>query len=390
VLDRIIGWKFDLVLVNPQHVRALPGRKTDQQDAERLAELGQYDLLRGSFIPSLPQRQLRDLTRQRAHLQGDRNRVINRISRWLEKANIKLSSVVTNIVGKTGLLILVAIANGETELPSLSRLACGRLQGKQSELKSALNGTTDAHFRWILSDLLDELERLDKRLATLDHRIREYVQPWNELINRLCTIPGVQEISAWTLLAELGTDVQQFPSAGHAASWAGLCPGNCESAGKRQSGRTRKGNRYLRRALTQCGWGAARTKDCFLSDVFFRISRRRGLKKAALAVAHRVLVIAYYIIRDGEVYQEKGEQKLGQTQLEHTARRLTKRLQKIGYTVTLARVELPPPPPIPFADRPIATPEQCRKCARWKIPCMHAWRTELPLATQTNFEDSAV
>ena len=190
VLERYQGWQFELVLVNPQHVRALPGKKTDQQDAERLAELGQYNLLSASFIPPLAQRQLRDLTRQRAHLQGDRSRVIGRIHRWFEKANIKLSSVVTNLVGKTGLLILVAIADGETELPTLSRLACGRLKSKEAELKRALNGTTDDHFRWMLKGLLEDLERLGHKLAALEHRIREAVAPWSDLVDRLCTIPG--------------------------------------------------------------------------------------------------------------------------------------------------------------------------------------------------------
>ena len=388
VLERYQEWQFELVLVNPQHVRALPGKKTDQQDAERLAELGQYNLLSASFIPPLAQRQLRDLTRQRAHLQGDRNRVIGRIQRWLEKANIKLSSVVSNLVGKTGLLILVAIANGETELPALSRLACGSLKGKQLELKKALNGTTDDHFRWMLKELLDELERLDQKLASLNHRIREAVEPWSELIGRLCTIPGVEEIVAWTLLAELGTDMQQFATAGHAASWAGLCPGNCESAGKRQTGRTRKGNAYLRRALVQSGWAAARTKDCFLSDLFYRIARRRGMKRAALAVAHRILVIAYSVIRDHKVYKERNEVELDSLRAQQMARKLTKRLQRIGYTVTLARADLPVPGIGP-GGRPIATPQQCSKCARWGIPCVHV-RNILGYFQQPNSTESGV
>jgi transposase len=255
-------------LVNPQHVRALPGRKTDQKDCERLAELGQYDLLRCSFIPPPPIRELRDLTRLRAHLQGDRNRLVNRIGRLLETANLKLSSVATDILGKTGWLILNALASGNTDPERLALLAQGSLQSKKAALAEAMRGYTSEHFRWLLKQLLEEINALDVKLTALEERIRERMQPHQDLIRRLSTIPGVQETTAWTLIAELGTDMSCFPSAAHAASWAGLCPGNCESAGKRQSGRTRKGNRYLRRMLIQNAWAVARKKDCFLTALF--------------------------------------------------------------------------------------------------------------------------
>ena len=183
--------------------------------------------------------------------------------------------------------------------------------------------------------------------------------------------------------------MQHFATPGHAASWAGLCPGNCESAGKRHTGRSRKGNVYLRRALTQSGWGAARTKDCFLADVFFRIARRRGMKRAALAIAHRILVIAYFVIRDNQIYKERNDLGLDSLRSEKVARRLTKRLQRIGYTVTLARADLPAPV-IPFGGRPIATPQECSKCARWRIPCMHSWRKTLGQTITPKPADSVV
>jgi transposase len=233
-------WKFDLVLVNPQHVHALQGEKTDDKDCRRLAELGLHDLLRGSFLPPVEIRELRELTRRRSHMQGDRNRVINRIGRLLETANFKLGSVASDIVGKTGWLILNAIARGETDPEQLAARAQGSLQLKKAELAEALRGYSSDHFRWLLKQLIEELSRLDTKLNEIDSRLRKQMHPYQDLVRRLCTIPGVQEITAWTVIAELGTDMGQFATAAHAASWAGLCPGNCESAGKRQSGRTRK------------------------------------------------------------------------------------------------------------------------------------------------------
>jgi transposase len=298
VLERAT-WDFDLVLVNPQHVRALPGRKTDQQDCDRLAELGQYDLLRGSFIPPPETRELRDLTRRRVHLQQDRNRITNRISRLLETVNIKLTSVASDVVGKTGWLMLNAIVKGQSEPEELVKLAQGSLKAKRSELLAALKGYISRHFQWLLQELLEDLSRLDTQLNELDVRIRQRMQPYADIIQRLRTIPCVQEITAWTLIAELGTEMSRFPDSAHVASWAGLCPGNQESAGKRQSGKTRKGDRYLRRTLIQNAWAVTRKDNCFLTAVFYRVARQRGKKKAAVAVAHRILTIAYTLLRDG-------------------------------------------------------------------------------------------
>jgi transposase len=376
VLERSQSWKFDMVLVNPQQVRALPGEKTDPEDSARLAELGQYSLLRRSFIPPQPIRQLRDLTRRRAHLQQDRNRVMNRIERLLQTVNIKLSSVASDIFGKTGQLILHALAKGESEPGELSRLAKGSLKGKRVELARATDGVADDHFRWLLRELLDEMRRLNEKLAELEARIRRHVEPYQEVIRRLCTIPGVQEVTAWTLIAELGVDMTVFADAAHAASWAGLCPGNCESAGKRQSGRTRKGNRYLRRALVQSGWTVTRKKDCFLTALFYRIAARRGMKKAALAVAHRILIIAYLVMREGVTYREAGGDYFDRLHPERTARRLTRRLERIGFEVSLTPVShsqaVAPEPGIPDDAAP---KRRACKCAKWGIPCIHVRNT---------------
>ena len=381
VLERSNSWKFDVVLANPQHVRALPGHKTDAQDSARLAELGQYDLLRSSFIPPLPIRQLRDLTRQRAHLQQDRNRVINRIGRLLQIGNIKLQSVATDIMGKTGRLILTALAEGKCDPGQLSKLAQGLLKRKQVDLARACEGITDEHFRWMLQELISEMERLDEKLADIGERIRRQIYPWQEVVNKLCTIPGVQEVTAWTLLAELGPDMAVFPDAAHAASWAGLCPGNCESAGKRQSGRTPTGNRYVRRALVQSGWAVARKKDCFLTALFYRVAARHGVKKAAVAVAHRILIIAYYVIRDGVTYREAGGDFFDRLNPERTARRLTRRLQRIGFEVQLMPRPSATAVPAAATDLNGASGKRGRpcKCAKWGIACIHVRNNQMLL-----------
>jgi transposase len=354
-----------LTLVNPAVVRALQGKKTDRIDARRIAEYMQYGLLRGSFIPPKPIRNLRELTRMRVHVQQDRNRAINRIARQLETVNIKLSSVASNIVGKSGKAMLRALADGVSRPEALADKAFRQLRKKIPDLILALDGRPDEHFRWMLNGLLRKLERLDAELADLDVRLCEQMAEHAGLIQRLSTIPGVELTTARTLIAELGTDMTQFPDAAHLASWAGLCPGNAESAGKRFSGRTRKGDRYLRRILVQSAWAAARTRDCFLRALFFRIAARRGLKKAAVAVAHRILVIAWRIIREGGEYQERGGDYFDRRDPQRTARKLTRRLENIGFTVEL-RPHQPAPP------RPVVDISVCRKCARWGLPqCLH-------------------
>jgi transposase len=398
VLERSeVGLK--LTLINPQHVHALPGHKTDQKDCERIAELLQHGLLKGSFIPPRPIRELRDVTRRRTHLQSDRNRVLNRIRRLLETANLKLGSVVSDISGRTAHLILDSIVHGNCDPKELAQLAKASLKNKKAELAASLHGFYSEHFGWLLSEAVQELADLDRKLEQVDKRLAKQLQPHLDLILRLCTIPGMDFTTAAVIIAEIGLDMTRFPDAGHLASWAGLSPGNHESGGKRYSGSTCKGNRYLRRILTQSAWSVMRKKDCYLTALFRRVSVKGGRKKAALAVAHRMLIIAWHIIQEGTVYAELGGNHYDRLHPDRSARRLIKRLEQIGFQVTVKKAL---PESGPTTDDPCSTPQKavsenriatrnnsadappprittkpadpalCRRCARWGIPCIHA------------------
>lgn len=368
--------RFELLLVNPATVRALQGHKTDRVDARRIAEYLQYGLLRASFIPPKPIRQLRELTRMRAHVQHDRNRVINRIGSLLETVNIKLGAVATQITGKSARAMLRRLAEGAASPGQLAELAMTSLRSRKAELVLALDGRPDEHFRWMLKGLLRKLDDLDAEVAAIDARLSEQMLPHEEQIRRLTTIPGVDRTTARVLIAELGTDMSQFPDAAHAASWAGLCPGNKESAGKRFSGRTSKGNRYIRRILVQSAWGAFRKRNCFLASLFFRISRRHGRKKAAVAVAHRILIIAWSMLRNGVDDQERGGDAGDQSRPERTARKLVSRLERIGFEVTVTRasqpkVVLPRKTAAPQKETTVP-PGRCGKCSKWGLAdCIH-------------------
>ena len=389
---------FKLTLINPQHVHALPGHKTDQKDCDHIAELLQHGLLKGSFIPPRPIRELRDVTRRRTHLQSDRNRVLNRIRRLLETANFKLGSVVSDISGRTAHLILDELAHGHCDPKELAQLAKASLKNKKVELAASLHGFYSEHFRWLLSEAIQELTDLDRKLEQVDKRLAQQLQPHVDLILRLCTIPGVDFTTAAVIVAEIGLDMSRFPDAAHLAGWAGLSPGNNESAGKRYSGSTCKGNRYLRRILTQSAWSLMRKKDCYLTALFRRVSVKGGRKKAALAVAHRMLIIAWHLIQDGTVYEELGGNHYDRLHPDRSARRLIKRLEQIGFQVA-AKKAMPepgpttadpcsPPPKAIFGNRTATTdnsadaprpsiatkpadPSLCRRCARWGIPCIH-------------------
>lgn len=360
-------WKFDLLLVNPQLVRALPGKKTDREDSERICGYLQQGLLRGSFVPPKRTRELRELTRRRTHLQGDRNRVINRMGRLLETANLKLGSVISNIVGQSGKAILQAISHGESNPKVLAACTTGRLKCTQQDLERALEGRYDEHLQWGLHELLEDLDALDRRVRAVELRIAQLTSDHRDGIARLCTLPGVDVITAQTILAEIGTDMTQFPDARHLASWAGLCPGNAESAGKRFSGRTRKGNRYLRRILVQNAWAVAHMNNCALTGLFYRVASHQGMKKAAVAVAHRILMLAYYIIRDGTEYRDAGGDYYDRRNPTKTAKRLTRRLERLGFEVIVKpRKEEPP------KRRPGPLPGQtCKRCNAWGIACIH-------------------
>jgi len=424
VLERGEGTELQLTLINPQHVHALPGRKTDQQDCERIAELHQYGLLQGSFIPPVEVRQLRDLTRRRAHVQGERNRILNRIRQLLETVNIKLGSVVSDISGKTARLIMAEIARGECDPGELAELAQASLKNKKKELATSLNGFYSDHFRWLLGEALQDLQQLDRKLTRLDRQLGVVLQPHADLIRRLGTIPGVDFTAAAAILAEVGFDMKRFGDGAHLASWAGLCPGNNESAGKRFSARTRKGNRYLRRVLTQCAWSITHKKDCALTGLFYRMSSRGGLKKAALAVAHRMLVIVWHIISRGTTYYELGANQNDRQQPARTARRLARRLREIGFDVVVTprateapsvssptvdgppapvrsrKPEAPPPkaptpavvsiPPAAAPRPPAADPTVCLRCSRWGIPCIHVKKSKSrPITTQVHEESTS-
>ena len=361
------GPGLKLMLVNPATVRALRGRKTDRIDARRLAEYLQHGLLNGSFVPSRRLRQLRELTRMRVHVQQDRNRVINQIGRLLETVNIKLSAVASNIVGVSGKAMLRALAAGVRRPETLAHKALGTLRTKIPELIAAFDGRPDAHFEWMLNRLLEKLDWLDAELAGINRQLDERMRDYADLIRRLDTIPGVDVVVAQAVIAETGTDMTQFPDAAHLASWAGLCPGNAESAGKRFSGRTRKGDRYLRRILVQSAWAAAHTNGSFLQALFFRIARRRGEKKACVAVAHRIATIIWKIIRDGGIYEEAGADFFDRIRPERTARKLTRRLERLGFEVTVRRRPIDP-----AAANEIVAAEICGKCNRWRLAkCIH-------------------
>jgi transposase len=364
------------------------------------AELSQHGLLKGSFIPPRPIRELRDVTRRRTHLQGDRNRVLNRIRRLLKTGNFKLGSVVSDINGRTAQLILDAIAHGKCDPKGLAQLAKASLKNKKVELAASLDGFYSEHFRWLLSEAIQELADLDRKLEQVDRRLARQLHSHSDLILRLCTIPGVDFTTAAVILAEIGFDMSRFPDAAHLASWAGLSPGNNESAGKRYSGATCKGNRYLRRILTQSAWSLMRKKDCYLTALFRRVSAKGGRKKAALAVAHRMLIIAWHIIQDGTVYEELGGNHCDRLHPDRSARRLIKRLEQIGFQVTVKKAILESAPtaddtssrlkeavsknraavksrsatadttPQRIFAKP-ADPNVCRRCARWGIPCIH-------------------
>jgi transposase len=325
----------NLILVNPLHVKALAGRKTDRLDARWLATRLERDDLKGSFIPPWTIRELRDLTRLRVHWLEDLNRIKNRIGQLCESGNIKISSVASDLFGVSGRRMLSAVAQGDRDAGWMADYARGTLRGKKSQLELALEGTFSQHQRHLLERMLEQMESLERQLAKLTEEIAGRMECYSEVIQRLLTIPGIDRITAWTILAEIGTDMSQFGDARHLASWAGLCPGNKESGGKRISGKTRKGNRYLRRGLCQSAWAVSHKKDCHLAALFRRVRSRRGEQKAVMAVAHALLTIIFHVISHGSVYQELGGAHHDLQNKPKVTRKLIQRLQQLGYYVTL-------------------------------------------------------
>jgi transposase len=334
----ILDGSFELLLVNPRELKQVPGRKTDIKDAQWIAQLLQHGLLRSSFVPGRPQRELRDLTRHRAQLEGEHTRAANRIHKLLEDANIKLGTVASDILGVSGREILDALVAGEEDAAKLAQSARGRMKPKIQQLELALQGKFLPHHRFMLKQLLSHLDHLDQQIAQFNARIEELMIPFvdEELQEKLDAIPGVNVITIQNVTAEIGTQMNQFPSDAHLASWAGMCPGNEESAGKRKRSKTTKGDRWLRRALTQAAWAATRTHDSYLGSQYHRLAGRRGKKRALLAVGHTLLVIIYHIIKYRVDYQDLGPDYFLRLEPERQKRYLVKRLEQLGYEVQLA------------------------------------------------------
>jgi len=297
--------RFALLLVNAQHIKKVPGRKTDVKDAEWIAQLLQYGLLASSFVPPPPIRELRDLTRQRTQLTRDRATVVNRIEKVLEDANIKLASVASDPLGVSGRAMLRAMIAGEESPDALAELARARLRSKIPQLKQAMHGRVTDHHRFLLRTLLNQIDSLEAMVAQYDDQIGLVMAPFAEAARRLRTTPGIGQASAEIIVAEIGTDMSRFPSAAHLCSWAGLCPGNDQSAGKRRSGKTTKGSQWLRTALVQVAWAAVHTKATIFSATYSRLAKRLGKKKALVAIAHKILGIIHKLLKDQQDYVER-------------------------------------------------------------------------------------
>lgn len=365
----LLEGNFELLVVNAQHIKHVPGRKSDVKDAEWIAELLQHGLLRSSFIPPQAQRDLRDLTRQRTNLVQDRATVVNRLQKVCEWSNLKLSSVVSDITGVSARAMLAAIAQGQTQAQSLAALAKGQLRHKRSELERALTGVVREHHRFVLAQHLTQIDFLEEQIALYDEQIRQMMAQstpphppppptappdaevdglasaqapnalsWEEAVALLDTHPGISRRMAEILLAEIGTDMSRFASAEHLASWAKVCPGNNESAGKRQAASSGHGNRWLRSALVQAAWAAVKVKQSYLCSVYHRLAARRGAKRAIVAVAHRILIALYHMLSKRQPYHELGSTYLDERHQTTLIQRTIKRFAKLGYEIAIVPV----------------------------------------------------
>lgn len=374
----VLEGEFELLVVNAHHLKQVPGRKTDVKDAEWIADLLHHGLLQASYVPSAPQRELRELTRYRTSLVEDRARVVNRLQKTLEDTNIKLGDVVSDVLGKSARAILEALREGERDAQRLAALAQGRVRASQEELERALQGHVTAHHRFMLREHLLRIDELDAAIRRATQEITRRMTPpdpptqaesckqvtpdhvpcsepsepeagsqdpsqqeqkpplsWEEAVQRLDSILGINVRAAQGILAESGLQMEQFPSAKHFASWAGVCPGNNESAGKRFSGKARKGNPHLRRLLIQAAHAAAHSKNSYLAAQYRRIARRRGPKRAVMAVAHSIAVIIYHILRNHTTYQDLGANYFDEHDRQVVEKHLVRRLQRLGYQVEL-------------------------------------------------------
>lgn len=334
-LYNLLEDRFTLLLVNARHVKHVPGRKTDVKDCQWLAQLLQAGLLKGSFIPPRPQRELRDLTRHRSQLVGEKTRVANRLQQVLEDANIKLGTVATDILGASGRDMLKAMIAGEQDPEKLADLARRQLRNKIPELRQALEGKVTDHHRFLVGQLLSQVEHLEDQIEALSRRIEEVSGPFASAMAKVATLPGFDQRSAQNVVAEIGPDLAPFPTAAHLASWAGVCPGNNESAGKRKSGRTTQGNRWLRTALVQGAWAATRKKDSYFQAQYRRLAGRRGKKRSLFAVAHSLLTVIYHMLTTGSTFKDLGGDYFDKLNAKRLLPHLVKRIKDLGYQVTL-------------------------------------------------------
>jgi len=333
VYRRLEGF-FELIVANAQHIKAVPGRKTDVQDADWIADLLQHGLLTASFVPSQEQQDLRDLTRLRVSLVQERARLVNRVHKVLDAVGCKLSVVLSDILGFSGKRILQALCAGENDPVRLARLMHPGVKATEEQVVAALTAEMREHHRFLLRELLELIEVQDRSITHLETEIERHLSPFEEEIKRSEQITGVSRHVLYVLMAEIGTDLERFPDASHLSSWAGVCPGQKESAGKRLSGRARKGNRYVRAALVQAAHGVRRSHS-YLGEQYRRLKKRRGSKRAALAVGHSILVIYYQMMKTGQEYQEKGEAFFERKDHGKVEQQLVRRLERMGYEVTL-------------------------------------------------------
>jgi transposase len=330
--------EFELVLANAAHVKNVPGRKTDVNDAAWLADLLAHGLIRGSFVPEEHTQEMRNVLRMRKQFVRERSSHVQRLQKTLEDANIKLDSVIADITGLSGRRMIEALIGGETDPRALAALAHRRIKATSAELEAALRGRVTKHHRFALRLLLQHIDAIDAAIAEIDQEVDANIEPFRTAITILSTIPGVSQLSAEVIAAEIGVDMGRFPTEGHLISWAGLCPKNDESAGKRRSARMRKGAPWLKTTLIQCAWAATRTKETYLQAQFHRLRARRGAKKAIGAVAASILTAAYHMLRTGALYQD-----LGAGHFDHRAKttqtyRLIARLRSLGYAVQITPV----------------------------------------------------
>jgi len=330
--------EFELTLANAAHVKNVPGRKTDVNDATWLADLIAHGLIRASFVPDEPTQQMRDLLRTRKQLVRERASHTQRIQKTLEDANIKLDSVVTNILGLSGRRIIEALIAGQTVPQALATLAHRNLKASADELEASLRGRVTRHHRFLLKLHLDQIDAFDATIARIDEEVNANVEPFRVAIEMLSAIPGVGDLSATVIVSEIGIDMSRFETAGHLVSWAGLCPKNDQSAGKRRSNRMKKGAPWLKSTLIQCAWCASRTKDSYLQAQYLRLRSRRGAKKAVCAVAASILTAAYHMLRNGTLYQDLGASYFDNRAKDKQALRLVSRLKNLGFEVQIKPV----------------------------------------------------